>query len=287
MQCEYFSLEGLSQLVSTAGLIQGALNPKLELEGILLTMFDSRNNLAHQVLDEVKRHFGEKLFHSVIPRNVKLSEAPSHGKPVLLYDIESKGAKAYLEVTKEMIERNLQKTRPAVAAAVPAPVAAPVVTQTEPVIEAPVLAVAEPVTEVFAESPVEQDSTTLAQVEEQVAVEASSPVEVEEMVAAEATVTGAEVFAEPLDSDLSASEDLAAGELTGEALVHEAVAEDALGDAAIAIDVNTLGAKIAEISAEEINAEIAGDAGIAALETIAETLPEVALAETAGADGAP
>jgi chromosome partitioning protein len=111
MQCEYFSLEGLSQLVSTAGLIQGALNPKLELEGILLTMFDSRNNLAHQVADEVGKHFGDKLFKTLIPRNVKLSEAPSHGKPVLLYDIESKGARSYLELTKEIIERNLQKTR--------------------------------------------------------------------------------------------------------------------------------------------------------------------------------
>jgi chromosome partitioning protein len=111
MQCEYFSLEGLSQLVSTAGLIQGALNPKLELEGILLTMFDSRNNLAHQVQEEVRTHFGDKLYNTVIPRNVKLSEAPSHGKPVLLYDIESKGARAYLEVTKELIERNLAKSR--------------------------------------------------------------------------------------------------------------------------------------------------------------------------------
>jgi chromosome partitioning protein len=111
MQCEYFSLEGLSQLVTTAGLIQGALNQDLELEGILLTMFDSRNNLAHQVSEEVKAHFGDKLFRTVIPRNVKLSEAPSHGKPVLLYDIESKGARAYLDVTKELIERNLPRTR--------------------------------------------------------------------------------------------------------------------------------------------------------------------------------
>lgn len=113
MQCEYFSLEGLSQLVSTAGLIQGALNPKLELEGILLTMFDARNNLAHQVADEVRNHFGEKLFKTVIPRNVKLSEAPSHGKPVLLYDIESKGARSYLEATKEIIERNMARAKPA------------------------------------------------------------------------------------------------------------------------------------------------------------------------------
>lgn len=111
MQCEYFSLEGLSQLVSTAGLIQSALNTRLELEGILLTMFDSRNNLAHQVAQEVSSHFGDKLFKTVIPRNVKLSEAPSHGKPILLYDIESRGARAYLEVTKEIIERNMQKAR--------------------------------------------------------------------------------------------------------------------------------------------------------------------------------
>jgi chromosome partitioning protein len=125
MQCEYFSLEGLSQLVSTASLIQGALNPKLALEGILLTMFDSRNNLAHQVADEVRKHFGEKLFQTVIPRNIKLSEAPSHGKPVLLYDIESKGARSYLEATKEIIERNMPKAaerpQPAASVAPPAP----------------------------------------------------------------------------------------------------------------------------------------------------------------------
>lgn len=122
MQCEYFSLEGLSQLVSTASLIQGALNPRLSLEGILLTMFDARNNLAHQVSDEVRKHFGDKLFRTVIPRNVKLSEAPSHGKPVLLYDIESKGARAYLEATKEIIERNMPKQeRPQSAEVLPAP----------------------------------------------------------------------------------------------------------------------------------------------------------------------
>ncbi len=122
MQCEYFSLEGLSQLVSTAGLIQGALNPRLSLEGILLTMFDARNNLAHQVSDEVRKHFGDKLFRTVIPRNVKLSEAPSHGKPVLLYDIESKGARAYLEATKEIIERNMPKQeRPSAALSAPEP----------------------------------------------------------------------------------------------------------------------------------------------------------------------
>jgi chromosome partitioning protein len=83
-------------------------------------MFDARNNLAHQVADEVRNHFGDKLFKTVIPRNVKLSEAPSHGKPVLLYDIESKGARSYLEATKEIIERNLQKARPAPGPAVTA-----------------------------------------------------------------------------------------------------------------------------------------------------------------------
>jgi len=117
MQCEYFSLEGLSQLVSTASLIQGALNPNLALEGILLTMFDSRNNLAHLVAEEVRKHFGDKLFRTVIPRNIKLSEAPSHGKPVLLYDIESKGARSYLEATKEIIERNLPKAERPLGAA--------------------------------------------------------------------------------------------------------------------------------------------------------------------------
>lgn len=117
MQCEYFSLEGLSQLVATAGMIREHLNPSLELEGILLTMFDARNNLAHQVADEVRKHFGDKLLKTMIPRNVKLSEAPSHGKPILLYDIESKGARAYLEATKEIIERNLQKARAASATA--------------------------------------------------------------------------------------------------------------------------------------------------------------------------
>lgn len=116
MQCEYFSLEGLSQLVSTAELIKGALNPKLHMEGVLLTMFDARNNLAHQVAAEVKKHFPEHLFTTMVPRNVRLSEAPSHGKPIVLYDIESKGSLAYLQVAKEIIERNLPKRPEAPAA---------------------------------------------------------------------------------------------------------------------------------------------------------------------------
>ena len=103
LQCEYYALEGLGQLLKTIRLIKQALNPKLEIEGILLTMFDSRNNLSHQVALEVKSHFKDKVFKTIIPRNVRLSEAPSHGKPVLLYDIHSKGAESYLDLSKEMM----------------------------------------------------------------------------------------------------------------------------------------------------------------------------------------
>lgn len=127
MQCEYFALEGLSQLQSTVRLIQQALNPRLHLEGILLTMYDSRNNLAKQVSQEVKNVFGKKVFETVIPRNVRLSEAPSHGKPALLYDIESKGSLSYLSVAKEIIqhhvaERNRTSDQTHVAATMPPPV---------------------------------------------------------------------------------------------------------------------------------------------------------------------
>lgn len=103
LQCEYYAMEGLSQLMKTISLIQQGLNPKLTLRGIVLTMFDGRNNLSHQVSDEVRDHFKDKVFNSVIPRNVRLSEAPSHGIPVLLYDISSKGATAYLELAQEVI----------------------------------------------------------------------------------------------------------------------------------------------------------------------------------------
>jgi chromosome partitioning protein len=103
LQCEYYALEGLGQLLKTIRLIKQALNPKLEIEGILLTMFDSRNNLCHQVALEVKSHFKDKVFKTIIPRNVRLSEAPSHGKPALLYDIHSKGAESYLNLAKEMM----------------------------------------------------------------------------------------------------------------------------------------------------------------------------------------
>ena len=103
LQCEYYALEGLGQLLKTIRLIKQSLNPRLEIEGILLTMFDGRNNLSHQVAQEVKKHFKDKVFTTIIPRNIRLSEAPSHGKPILLYDIHSKGAESYLNLAKEII----------------------------------------------------------------------------------------------------------------------------------------------------------------------------------------
>jgi len=103
LQCEYYALEGLGQLLKTIRLIKQSLNPKLEIEGILLTMFDSRNNLSHQVAEEVRNHFRDKVFTTVIPRNIRLSEAPSYGKPILLYDIHSKGAESYLNLAREIM----------------------------------------------------------------------------------------------------------------------------------------------------------------------------------------
>jgi chromosome partitioning protein len=103
LQCEYYAMEGLGQLLKTIRLIKRALNPKLEIEGILLTMFDGRNNLSHQVANEVKSHFKDKVFRTIIPRNIRLSEAPSHGKPILLYDIHSKGAESYLNLAGEIM----------------------------------------------------------------------------------------------------------------------------------------------------------------------------------------
>ncbi len=103
MQCEYYALEGISMLMRTFELIKDSFNPCLEIEGILLTMFDGRNTLAHQVTEELKKHFGDKVYKTVIPRNITLAEAPSHGKPVMLYDIRSRGAQSYLELAKEII----------------------------------------------------------------------------------------------------------------------------------------------------------------------------------------
>jgi chromosome partitioning protein len=105
IQCEYLSLEGISALIETMDRVKGGLNPRLELEGILLTMFDERTTLTKQVAGELRSHFPEKVFQTVIPRNVRLAEAPSHGQPVILYDVRSKGAEAYIQLAKELIRR--------------------------------------------------------------------------------------------------------------------------------------------------------------------------------------
>jgi chromosome partitioning protein len=107
MQAEYFALEGISELLDTIERIRGALNPNLEIEGVLLTMFDDRTNLAQQVTSELKRFFGDKVFATTIPRNVRLAEAPSHGKPVLLYDPKSRGADTYIQLAKEIIPKHM------------------------------------------------------------------------------------------------------------------------------------------------------------------------------------
>ncbi len=103
IQCEFYALEGLSQLMNTVALVQKNLNPILELEGVVLTMFDSRTNLSIQVVDEVKNHFNNKVYRTMIPRNVRLSEAPSHGQSIIQYDPKSKGAEMYLELAREVI----------------------------------------------------------------------------------------------------------------------------------------------------------------------------------------
>ena len=104
IQCEYYALEGLSQLLSTIKIVQKNLNPKLEMEGILMTMFDNRTNLANQVVADVKENFKDKVFKTIIPRNVRLSEAPSFGMSIIDYDIKSKGAETYLALAKEVIK---------------------------------------------------------------------------------------------------------------------------------------------------------------------------------------
>jgi len=105
MQCEYFAMEGVSQLLNTIERVRESLNPDLEIEGIALTMYDDRMNLARQVAQEVRAHFGEKVYETVIPRNVRLGEAPSFGKPIILYDIRSRGSEAYVSLAKEFIRR--------------------------------------------------------------------------------------------------------------------------------------------------------------------------------------
>lgn len=105
LQCEFFALEGLSQLLSTVEQVRTSLNPDLTIHGVVLTMFDPRNNLASQVVADVRQFMGEKVYETVIPRNVRVSEAPSHGKPVLLYDLKCTGSQAYLKLASEVIQR--------------------------------------------------------------------------------------------------------------------------------------------------------------------------------------
>jgi len=105
VQCEYYALEGLGQLLNTINLVQKSLNPKLEIEGVVMTMYDSRLRLSNQIIDEVKKYFGDKVYTTYITRNVRLSEAPSYGKPVLLYDAISSGARNYMELGKEFLQR--------------------------------------------------------------------------------------------------------------------------------------------------------------------------------------
>lgn len=106
LHCEYFALEGLADLVSTMRRVRASLNPGLDLEGVLLTMYDDRTNLGQQVAREVREFFKEKVFQTVIPRNVRLGEAPSHGLPVVLYDVKSRGAEAYVALARELLQRN-------------------------------------------------------------------------------------------------------------------------------------------------------------------------------------
>jgi chromosome partitioning protein len=105
LQCEYYALEGLARLTQTLERVRAGLNPRLELEGIVFTMVDARANLARQVMDEVRAHFGPRVYEATVPRNVRLSEAPSHGKPILLYDIRSRGAASYLALAAEFLKR--------------------------------------------------------------------------------------------------------------------------------------------------------------------------------------
>jgi chromosome partitioning protein len=103
LQCEYFAMEGLGYLLNTVRLVKARLNPSLALGGILLTMFDTRNTLSHRVSEDVKKHFGQKVFKTIIHRNVRLSESPSHGLPIILYDIKSRGAVSYMELAQEIL----------------------------------------------------------------------------------------------------------------------------------------------------------------------------------------
>jgi chromosome partitioning protein len=108
LQCEFFALEGLSQLLSTVERVRASINPDLAIQGIVMTMFDGRNNLANQVVDDVRSHMGDKVYQTIIPRNVRVSEAPSYGKPAILYDLKCAGSQAYLQLASEVIRRERQ-----------------------------------------------------------------------------------------------------------------------------------------------------------------------------------
>ena len=112
VQCEYYALEGLGQLLNTINIIQKNLNSKLEIEGVLMTMFDSRLRLSNQIVEEVRKYFGDKVYSTIISRNVRLSEAPSYGKPILLYEAVSSGARNYMELAKEFLKRQQSITAP-------------------------------------------------------------------------------------------------------------------------------------------------------------------------------
>jgi chromosome partitioning protein len=116
LQCEFFALEGLTQLLRTVELVRGSLNPKLEIQGLVLTMFDRRNSLSSQVEQDVRAHFGEKVYKTVIPRNVRVSEAPSFGKPALVYDLNCSGSQAYMRLASELIGRERERRAAAPAA---------------------------------------------------------------------------------------------------------------------------------------------------------------------------
>ena len=110
LQCEFFALEGLSQLLKTLEIVRAGLNPNLEIQGIILTMFDKRNNLSDQVAEDVRAHLGDKVYQTVIPRNVRISEAPSHGLPALVYDLRCPGSQAYIKLAGELIQRERVRT---------------------------------------------------------------------------------------------------------------------------------------------------------------------------------
>ena len=117
LQCEFFALEGLAQLLRTVELVRGSLNPRLEVQGVVLTMYDRRNSLSAQVEQDVRSHFGDKVYRTVIPRNVRVSEAPSYGKPALVYDLSCAGSQAYIKLAGELIGRERDRRAAAAAAA--------------------------------------------------------------------------------------------------------------------------------------------------------------------------